>query len=180
MKRAVLVNGLPASGKSTVARALSAHFGWPILALDRIKEPFFDVTGIGGDGPDRALNRRLGQAAFAAVWNLVEDAPPGSSILIDAWFWVLSRAAQAEAIARAGVTDAPEVWCHAPGPVLAARYAARLGDRHPGHPGADYLPELSARAASVVPLGLGPVYACDTTRALDLDALAAFVTGDRP
>ncbi|HAI04954.1 MAG TPA: glucokinase, partial [Pantoea sp.] len=40
LKRVVLVNGIPASGKSTLTRALSHRFGWPVLTLDSLKEPF--------------------------------------------------------------------------------------------------------------------------------------------
>lgn len=39
-KTVILVNGVPASGKSTVAQALAQHFGLPYLAIDGIKEPF--------------------------------------------------------------------------------------------------------------------------------------------
>ena len=39
-KTVVLVNGVPASGKSTIARLLSEHFTLPLLTIDGIKEPF--------------------------------------------------------------------------------------------------------------------------------------------
>jgi predicted kinase len=57
MKRAVLVNGVPASGKSTVARGISVRTGWLLLILDRVKEPFFDELGI-GDREFRPLSYR--------------------------------------------------------------------------------------------------------------------------
>ena len=60
MKRAVLVNGVTASGKSTVARALSQAKGWPLLTLDTIKEAIFEHLGTG----DRDYNRLLGKAAI--------------------------------------------------------------------------------------------------------------------
>ena len=71
-KRAVLVNGVPASGKSGVARALSAETGWPILALDTVKEPFLRALA----PVDRPFNRRLGQAAYQAIFGVIADAPP--------------------------------------------------------------------------------------------------------
>ena len=82
MKRAILVNGVPASGKSTVARAVSDRFGWPLLALDTIKEPFFTEI----ETVDRAFNRKLGRASYAAIFNTVADFPDPSTVIVEAWF----------------------------------------------------------------------------------------------
>lgn len=58
-KTVILINGIPASGKSTVTRQLSAAFNLPQLTIDGIKEPFMACfTGI-----DRTFNRQLGCAA---------------------------------------------------------------------------------------------------------------------
>ena len=171
MKRAVLVNGLPASGKTGVAQGLCAATGWPLLTLDSVKEPFFDELGLG----DRAYNRALGRAAFTAIWNVVADAPNGTTAVIDAWFGVKPVAELRAMMARAGVVAAAELWCFAPGRVLAERYRARLGTRHPGHPGADYIPELEARAASVEPLAIAPVLRLDTTEPPDIPAVLGWL-----
>jgi glucokinase len=78
-------------------------------------------------------------------------------------------------LARAGVRDLAEVWCHAPPKMIGARYLARLDRRPKGHPGADYVPELVALAARATPTGLAPVFNVDTTRPLDLTALTAWL-----
>lgn len=171
MKRVLLVNGLPASGKTSVSRHVTARHGWPLLALDRVKEPFFDEIGVG----DREHNRALGRAAMAAIFGVIGDGPDGAVFVIDAWFGVVTRDRLDALIARAGVGALAEVWCQAPGAVLAERYRARADARHPGHPGADYAGELAARAATAAPLGLWPVLRVDTTRPLDGPALDAFV-----
>ena len=44
MTRAVLVNGVPATGKTTVAHAIGARLGVPVLELDA-------VSGFDGDRP---------------------------------------------------------------------------------------------------------------------------------
>src|SRR5690606_30985240 len=41
-KRLVMVNGVPASGKSHVATVLAQATGWPLLSLDTIKNPFLE------------------------------------------------------------------------------------------------------------------------------------------
>jgi len=73
MRRAVLVNGVPASGKSTVARLISSRRNWPLLGLDVIKEPFFAHLGVG----DREYNRKLGRASYQATFDLIEGFPVG-------------------------------------------------------------------------------------------------------
>lgn len=171
MRRAILVNGLPASGKTSVSRALVARHGWPLLTLDSVKEPFFDELGVG----DREHNRALGRAAMAAIFGVIGDGADDAVFVVDAWFGVVTRARLDALIARAGVGTVAEIWCEAPGAVLAARYRARADGRHAGHPGPEYAEELAARAATVAPLGLGPLLRVDTTAPLDEAALAAFV-----
>lgn len=42
----VLVTGLPASGKTTLAQGLAAMLELPLIAKDRYKELLFDVLGV--------------------------------------------------------------------------------------------------------------------------------------
>lgn len=170
-RRAVLVNGIPASGKSTVARAVSERMGWPLLALDTVKNPFLEALG----GADRAFNRTLGRASYAAIWSIVAEAPAGATFVVDAWFGFQPRALLEEHLARAGVERTAEIWCHAPGEVLATRYRARLDQRLPGHPGESYIPELVELAKRAEPLRRGAVYDVDTTGTVDVEAIVAWV-----
>ena len=82
MKRAVLVNGIPASGKSTVARGIAERLRCPLMTLDTVKDPLFEHFGIG----DREHNRKLGRASYAVIFNAIGDWPDASCVVIDAWF----------------------------------------------------------------------------------------------
>ncbi len=166
-KRAVLVNGIPASGKSTVSRGIADRTGWPLLALDTVKNPFLEALG----GGDRLFNRTLGRAAYQAIWSAVRDAPAGSTFIVDAWFGFQPLDLLEAHLKMAGVETTVEIWCHAPGEILAERYAARLGQRPAGHPGADYIPELIELAKRAEPLRRGPLIDADTAKAVDLDAM---------
>jgi glucokinase len=166
-KRVLMVNGVPASGKSRLSHAVSDATGWPILALDTVKNPFLEHI----DGVDRLFNRTLGKASYKAIWSIIKDAPDGSTFIIDAWFGFQPVELLREHIAMSGVTDLAEVWCHAPGDVLAQRYASRLEQRLPGHPGASYIPELIELAKKAKPFRLCPVYDVDTTQVTDDNAL---------
>ena len=170
-KRAIFVNGVPASGKSAVARALSDATGWPVLTLDTIKNPFLTILPPG----DRLFNRTLGRASYAAIFDLIADAPAGTTVIIDAWFGFQPLETLTDHIARAAITDLAEVWCHAPPETVGARYAARLGTRPAGHPGPEYVPELIALAQRARPTGLAPRMDVSTTEPLDLPALLAWL-----
>ncbi|TGQ54703.1 ROK family protein [Mesorhizobium sp. M1C.F.Ca.ET.193.01.1.1] len=170
-RRAILVNGIPASGKSTVSRGISQRMGWPLLALDTVKNPFLEILG----GADREFNRTLGRASYQAIWSIVGETPAGSIFVVDAWFGFQPRELLEQHLSRAGVGQTAEVWCHAPGEVLAERYRARLDQRLPGHPGAAYIPELVELAKRAEPLRRGPLFDVDTTKPVDFDAITAWL-----
>jgi glucokinase len=170
-KRAVLVNGVPASGKSQVARALADATGWPILALDTIKAPFLAALPPG----DRLFNRTLGRASYEAIFDTIAAAPPGARFIVDAWFGFQPTRVLEDGLARAGVEQRAELWCHAPPETIGARYQARVATRPRGHPGADYVPELVALAGRARPTGLAPRLDIDTTGPVDLARLTRWL-----
>ena len=174
MKRAILVNGVPASGKSTVARAMSYTNGWPLLTLDTIKEAFFVYLGTG----DREYNRLLGKASYQAIFALIADFPDGATVVVDAWFGFQPFDCSQDHLARAGIAQVAEIWCHAPGEVLGERYRTRSEQRHAGHLGVSYVPELVELAKRAQPLGSFPLFDVDTTRPLDMTALAAWLNAE--
>jgi glucokinase len=167
-KRAVIVNGVPASGKSTVAKGLSQALGWPHLALDTVKQPFLEAL----PPADRHFNRVLGQASYRALFDLIRDAPQGTTFIVDAWFGFQPLERLSEGLARAGIDKMAEVWCEAPTQEIGRRYAERIPSRGPGHPGLDYVPELMELAARARPTGLAPLRAVDTSDSVDIAELA--------
>ncbi|MFI0845903.1 ROK family protein [Mesorhizobium sp. IMUNJ 23232] len=159
-KRLVMVNGVPASGKSRVARKLAEATGWPLLSLDTVKNPFLEEI----EGVDRPFNRKLGRASLKAMFAVLAEAPAGTTVIMDAWFGFQPRELLAELIAQSGIDALAEIWCAAPPELIGARYGARVGKRLPGHPGADYVPELIALAGRAEPMRFGPVLTVDTTK----------------
>eukprot|EP01037_Dinobryon_pediforme_P014610 gene14610-14734_t len=153
MKTAIFVNGVPASGKSTVAAHVAAQTGWPLLALDTVKEALFAHLGTG----DRDYNRMLGRASYQAIFAQIGDFPNKSGVVIDAWFGFQPRQVLDDHIQRAGLARIGEIWCHAPPKAIGTRYAARVQARSGGHLGLDYVPELIALATQAKPLGDFPL-----------------------
>lgn len=172
-RRAILVNGVPASGKSSVAKLIAAQTGWPVLAIDTVKNPFLvELAPV-----DRLMNRTLGRAAYRSIFDLTAQFAPDATVIIDAWFGFQPAEVLEAGLLAAGITSVQEVWCHAPPETIGARYAARVATRPAGHPGLDYVPELIALATRARPLGAYPRYDVETTRPTDAAALMRFVAG---
>lgn len=172
-KTVVLVNGVPASGKSTVARLLSEHFALPILTIDDIKEPFMAQF----DHIDRPFNRRLGCAAYEVIWSIVADSPAQCVFIIDAWFGFQPKETLEEYLRQAGITRVIEIWNQIPGELAVARYGQRLEVRRRGHPGEEYLPELLKLADNAQPMALGEVFTVNQTKPLDTLTLLRWLAG---
>lgn len=162
-RRLVLVNGVPASGKSRIADAIAKAGGWPVLSLDTVKAPFLAEFA----PVDRPTNRRYGVAAYRAIFDMIAQTPPDATLVIDAWFGFQPRALLEEGLLRAGPAQIVEVWCHARPDTIADRYATRAGSRPVGHPGLEYVPELHALATRAEPLGGFPRVDVDTETATD-------------
>lgn len=156
-KRVILVNGIPASGKSRLAVELSAYSGWLQLSLDGIKNPFLQRL----ENVDRPFNRVLGQASYQVIWDIIGGAPEGSTFIVDAWFGFQPKEVLQDYLQRAGISQVVEIWCQIDAELVAGRFASRLGERLPGHVGAEYIPELKILAGNARPITSGPVYSVD-------------------
>jgi AAA domain len=123
----VVVSGLPASGKTTLARELASALSLRLIDKDDILDQLFDVRGIGDAAWRRTLSRESDEllrkeatastgAVLSSFWH-VSGMPPDSGTPI-AWL--------------AEVSDIVVlVQCVCPPELAAARFVRRR--RHPGH-----------------------------------------------
>ncbi|SKC50866.1 AAA family ATPase [Krasilnikoviella flava] len=164
-RQVVLVNGLPGSGKTTLAGPLAALLGAPCLGKDAVKEALADAVA-----PEaRAL---VGAAAMEAVWRLA--AAPMARVVVESW-WFRPRDLDhaLRGLATAGADAVVEVWCDVPPEVARERFEARATTRHPVHSDdRDMAAEWAAWSAAGAPLALGPVVRQDTAGPVDVGALA--------
>ncbi|HEY5204061.1 MAG TPA: ROK family protein [Roseiarcus sp.] len=169
-KRLLMVNGVPASGKSSLAHGISQRTGWLVLGLDTVKTPFLELV----EGVDRVFNRTLGRASYKSIFSIIQEAPEGATFIVDAWFGFQPVSVLQQHISMAGITNVAELWCHAAPEIVAQRYSERAEDRVVGHPGVSYVPELIELVKRAEPSRLGPVLDVDTTAPQEIDLIAGW------
>jgi glucokinase len=152
----ILVNGLPASGKSTLATQLALLLGCPVLSKDAVKESFAELTG------ETVPGSTLGGIAMDSIWSLAAAITDG--VVIDS-FWFAGRDDDfiRAGIARSGAKRVVEVWCQVPRELAEVRFAQR--QRHRIHSG--WLDDW----AGAQPVGMWPVVRVDTSSPTDFRTL---------
>ncbi|MGN1019696.1 MAG: AAA family ATPase [Aristaeellaceae bacterium] len=199
MTYCILVAGPPASGKTTLARALSARLALPVFAKDRIKERLFDTLGFAS----RAEKVRLGDAAAAILWDCAGELMRlGRPFILENNFEDATRPALM-ALLEENACTALTILLTGDPQALYRRFAARdmSPERHRGHVVNDRYPEAGdapphpasaltfegyvdgiARRGMDRFIANGPRLVVDATdpAGVDADAIAAWIRAQLP
>ncbi|MCY0939685.1 AAA family ATPase [Streptomyces sp. H34-S4] len=116
----VIIIGLPAGGKSTLARGLAAELDLPVIDKGVILERLCDSLGIG----DEAWRHKLSRAGDDILFAPAADA--GRAVLVNWWHRDTAPARLHQLNARL-----VEVFCDCETALVSARFRTR--ERHPGH-----------------------------------------------
>ena len=148
----VLVAGWPGSGKTTLAAALAAESGLPLLSKDEIKEALMDGLG----RPETvAQSRRLGRAAVLALLRVATRCP--GAVLDSTWFdyaLPLARRLPGRLIEvhctvplELARSTSPGSWAACPPSWASGAGASRPSCRHPRAPEPAWIRALAAAEA---------------------------------
>jgi len=164
----IILNGLPGSGKTTLAKRLAHDLSLPVFSRDGLYETLFDaLTGDGSEPPPS-----LGTASFRLLYEVVGSIlAAGQAAIVEGFFGRPDlRTAEFLDLQRRHDFEPFQILCKANGDVLLARFLARVGsaDRHAGHADADrdWLEQNRERLLSgqLEPLALnGQLLHIDTT-----------------
>jgi predicted kinase len=164
----IVVTGMPAAGKTTIARALAAELKLPLVTKDDLKERLFDELGTG----DSDWSRRVGGAAYALLFDWCREfLAAGCAVMVEANFFAGSQEEQFRALPPHRLV---QVHCRAPLELLATRYGNRDA-RHPGHLDHKRVDELHERFTSGAHAALaldGELIEVGTSRGVDVGRLA--------
>jgi glucokinase len=169
MNRYIVVSGVPASGKSTVARVIAQELALPVLDKDDFLEAMFEGRGLG----NLELRRELSRAADRELQN---QAARSTCAIITSW-WKHPLSSVDSGTPTDWLTSLPglrvEVHCCCSPAVAAKRFIERR--RHPGHlDGRWSYEELLVRFthdASLGPLGVGCLVEVKTDGQIEVSAL---------
>ena len=139
----LIVNGYAASGKTTLARALSRELRWPLVVKDVFKELLFDRLG----AADYMESKRLGAAAIDVMFSVARELlVAGTSVIIESPLVPTYDNARLRALERDADFLTVQVVLTGDPDVLFERYRARAerGARHPSHFDHDRLADMHA------------------------------------
>lgn len=169
----LIVNGLPATGKTTLAQNLSAQLRWPVFHKDDFKEALFDTLG----WHTRVESSRLGIATIRLLYLVVEaQLAAGTNLILENNFKPDTAAAAINAALEKHNAKALQILCECDPAVRVQRFMSRR--RHPGHADNEITPEIAAdmQRETLAPVMLdAPLLRVETTHP-DKDQLAGVLS----
>lgn len=142
----IMVAGMPASGKTTIAGRLGKAFGYPILEKDAIKEELFDVLGFHSYSEKRLID----DAATSVLIRCTDALLQGGGSVIVVNNFRPEAAPRIESMLEKYRCGCVLVFLGGTGDIFYRRYVERDDPpkRHLGHVLQDHYPPLPGESPS--------------------------------
>jgi predicted kinase len=157
----IVIQGAPASGKSTLARRLETDLGLLLVCKDDIKEFLFDRL----PQSDRDFSTIQGKAAIAMMYaGATVFLKSRKNVMIESAFYTEFAKSDIQEMAKTTGAQVFEVFCFVDEKVRQKRFMSRVaeGNRHPGHLDHDVTTEELSRPHVNTSIDLGERFDVNT------------------
>ena len=125
----LLVTGLPASGKTTIATRLAKDLGWIYVSKDKYKIELYEKYGFSSVQEKRNLNNKSEKIMYSNLCSLLKN---GANVVLDKW--ICKDYSKIDKVAKMVGAKVLVVYLSCAPDVAVKRYNGRIirGERHIG------------------------------------------------
>ncbi|MEC0271080.1 AAA family ATPase [Paenibacillus anseongense] len=155
----IIINGLPGTGKTTLAKRLEQDLRIPLFSRDGIYETLYDAL----DCQNNGCPPLMAPASFTMLYAIASTLlSAGQSMMIEGFFGRPElRSAEFLKLQRASGFEPIQILCRTEGKVLLERFLTRMGvkERHAAHADLEWIEQEENKErilrGNLTPLTLG-------------------------